>query len=180
MMIGVAHVIGMKPTLISFFSIAPPCAKTSVAVESGKNCDIAASAVEAPSVFRNARRATSLGNMARMTAEATTPSKRWSSLSDAGCDCELSCGMIVLGLAPVVTASAPALQLLFRIKGVVENGHDCSPCSAMPRERGSNTRASMKRRIGKRNFASGFKLTAGIRGTSPMAPNGQLSTVPKQ
>ena len=32
MMIGVAQVIGMKPTLRSFFSIAPPCANTSVAV----------------------------------------------------------------------------------------------------------------------------------------------------
>ncbi len=49
MMIGVAQVIGMKPTLRSFFSIAPPLAKTSVAVFSGKNCDSAASAVEAPS-----------------------------------------------------------------------------------------------------------------------------------
>ena len=38
----------MKPTLRSFFSIAPPCANTSVAVSSGKNCESAASAVEAP------------------------------------------------------------------------------------------------------------------------------------
>ena len=75
MMIGVAQVIGMKPTLRSFFSIAPaPCANTSVAVPSGKNCEIAASAVEAPTDFRNARRAASFGNTARITAEATTPS----------------------------------------------------------------------------------------------------------
>ena len=74
MMIGVAQVIGMKPTLRSFFSGAPPCAKTSVAVLSGKNCEIAASAVEAPTDFRNARRAASFGNIARITAEATTPS----------------------------------------------------------------------------------------------------------
>ena len=74
MMIGVAQVIGMKPTLRSFFSGVPACAKTSVAVFSGKNCDSAASAVEAPTDFRKARRAASCGNIARITAEATTPS----------------------------------------------------------------------------------------------------------
>ena len=75
MMIGVAQVMGMKPTLRSFFSGAPaPCAKTSVAVASGKNCASAASAVEAPTDFRNARRATSFGKIARMTAAATTSS----------------------------------------------------------------------------------------------------------
>ena len=38
MMMGVAQVIGIKPTLRSFFSGAPaPCAKTSVAVANGKN-----------------------------------------------------------------------------------------------------------------------------------------------
>jgi len=41
-MMGVAQVIGMNPTLRSFFSIAPPCANTSVAVLSGKNCESAA------------------------------------------------------------------------------------------------------------------------------------------
>ncbi len=74
MMIGVAQVIGMKPTLRSFFSSLAPCAKTSVAVLSGKNCEIAASAVEAPTLFRKARRAASFGKIARMTADATTPS----------------------------------------------------------------------------------------------------------
>ena len=74
MMIGVAQVIGMKPTLRSFFSSGPPCANTSVAVFSGKNCESAASAVEAPTDFRKARRATSCGNIARITADATTPS----------------------------------------------------------------------------------------------------------
>ena len=74
MMIGVAQVIGMKPTLRSFFSSGPPCANASVAVFSGKNCDSAATAVAAPTDFRNARRATSCGNIARITAEATTPS----------------------------------------------------------------------------------------------------------
>ncbi len=74
MMIGVAQVIGMKPTLRSVFSSAPGAAKTSVAVLSGKNCERAASAVEAPTERKNARRAESFGNIARMTAEATTPS----------------------------------------------------------------------------------------------------------
>ena len=74
MMIGVAQVIGMNPTLSAGFSIGPPCANTSVAVLSGKNCDNAASAVEAPADFRKARRAASCGNIARMTAEATTSS----------------------------------------------------------------------------------------------------------
>src|SRR5882757_4711562 len=56
MMIGVAQVIGMKPTLRSFFSGVPASANASVAVLIGKNCDSAASAVEAPTDFRNARR----------------------------------------------------------------------------------------------------------------------------
>ncbi len=73
MMIGVAQVIGMNPTLRSFFSIAPPCANTSVAVLSGKSCESTASAVDAPTDLRNARRAASFGNTARITADATTP-----------------------------------------------------------------------------------------------------------
>jgi hypothetical protein len=72
MMIGVAQVIGMKPTLRSVFSSAPGAAKTSVAVCSGKNCEIAASAVETPAARRKARRVASCGNIARMTADATT------------------------------------------------------------------------------------------------------------
>ena len=75
MMMGVAQVIGMKPTLRSFFSSDPaPCANSSVAVSSGKNCESAASAVETPANFRKARRVASCGNMERMTAEATTRS----------------------------------------------------------------------------------------------------------
>jgi len=74
MMMGVAQVMGMKPTLRSFFSSAPPCANTSLAVLSGKSCESAASAVEAPTDLRKARRARSFGNTARITAEATTPS----------------------------------------------------------------------------------------------------------
>ena len=75
MMIGVAQVIGMKPTLRSVFSSLPaPCANTSVAILIGKNCERTPSAAEAPTDFRKARRWTSFGNTARITAEATTPS----------------------------------------------------------------------------------------------------------
>ena len=75
MMMGVAQVIGIKPTLRSFFSGAPaPCAKTSVAVANGKNCASAASAVEAPTEFRKARRTASFGKIARIAAAATTVS----------------------------------------------------------------------------------------------------------
>jgi len=69
----VAQVIGIKPTLRSFFSGAAPSANTSLAVFSGKNCESAASAADVPTDFRKARRAASLGNTARMTADATTP-----------------------------------------------------------------------------------------------------------
>jgi hypothetical protein len=74
MMMGVAQVIGMNPTLRSFFSIGPVSANTSVAALSGKSWESAASAVDAPTDFRNARRAASLGKTARVTAEATMPS----------------------------------------------------------------------------------------------------------
>lgn len=71
MMIGVAQVIGMKPTLRSFFSGAA-WAKTSVAVASGRMPEIAAIAVEAPTVFRKSRRCASSGKRARITAFSTT------------------------------------------------------------------------------------------------------------
>ena len=61
MMMGVAQVMGMNPTLRSFFSGAPAWAKASMAVPSGKNCEIAASAVEAPTARRKARAALILG-----------------------------------------------------------------------------------------------------------------------
>ena len=52
-MIGVAQVIGMKPTFSLVRSGLPaPCARISVAVCSGKNCDSAASAVEAPTYLQ--------------------------------------------------------------------------------------------------------------------------------
>src|SRR2546430_4485006 len=80
MMIGVAQVIGMKPTLRSFFSSAPPCANTSVAVLSGKSCESAASAVEAPTDLRKARRVGTLRTTALHKAGAQTPSERVSFL----------------------------------------------------------------------------------------------------
>jgi hypothetical protein len=76
MMIGVAQVIGMKPTLISLFSGAPAWAKASMAVPSGKNWEIAASAVDAPTPRRKVRRVLSCGNRARTTADSTTRDRR--------------------------------------------------------------------------------------------------------
>src|SRR5215475_8427464 len=64
MMMGVAQVIGINPTLRSFFSIGPPAAKISVAVFNGKNCDNGANAADAPSDCRNARRPLSAGKTA--------------------------------------------------------------------------------------------------------------------
>jgi hypothetical protein len=81
MMIGVAQVIGMKPTFRSFFSGAPASPNASVAILTGKNWEMAASAVDAPTDFKNARRAASWGNIARITADATTPSYRSSTLA---------------------------------------------------------------------------------------------------
>jgi len=74
MMIGVAQVIGIKPMIRSVFSSGTLSANTSVAVLSGNSCDNAASAVEAPTDLRKARRAAFFGKIARITADATTPS----------------------------------------------------------------------------------------------------------
>src|SRR5688572_16790154 len=81
MMMGVAQVMGMKPTLRSFFSGAPPWAKASRAVAKGKTEAIAAIAVAAPTFFRNSRRWASTGKTARRTAASTTRLKRCSSLA---------------------------------------------------------------------------------------------------
>ena len=45
MMIGVAHVIGMKPILRLFFSGAPACANASLAVAMGNSAEMAADTV---------------------------------------------------------------------------------------------------------------------------------------
>ena len=91
MMIGVAQVMGMKPTFRSFFSGAAAWAKASMAVPSGKNCEIAARAVEAPTARRKARRALSCGMSARTTADSTTRAKRASIDSAAAPPCSASC-----------------------------------------------------------------------------------------
>ena len=69
----------MKPTLRSFFSGAAPCAKASVIVLTGRNALTAASAVEAPTARRSARRVASRGKTARMTALSITRVRRKSS-----------------------------------------------------------------------------------------------------
>ena len=79
MMIGVAQVMGMNPTLRSFFSGAPPWAKASRAAPSGRTEEMAAIAVAAPTVFRNWRRWASTGKTARRTAASTTRFQRSSS-----------------------------------------------------------------------------------------------------
>ena len=69
MMIGVAQVIGMNPTLRSRFSGVPvACANTSLAAANGNSEEIAAIAVGVPTADRNARRRRSSGNNARTTA----------------------------------------------------------------------------------------------------------------
>ena len=76
MMIGVAQVIGMKPTLRSVFSSAGRRLREGLGrrAAAGRRCEIAASAVAAPTAFRKARRAASSGKSARITAASTTPS----------------------------------------------------------------------------------------------------------
>jgi hypothetical protein len=90
MMIGVAQVMGMKPTLRSFFSGAAAWANTSVAMPSGKNWAMAASAVEAPTAARKARRERSSGNSARTTADSTMRAVRASADASVAASCSLS------------------------------------------------------------------------------------------
>ena len=73
MMIGLAQVMAMKPILRFGFSNGP-AASAAIAVmpSSGRNCEIAASAVEAPTALRKERRWRASGNTARSAAERTT------------------------------------------------------------------------------------------------------------
>ena len=73
MMIGVAQVMGMKPTLRLFFSGAPACAKASVAAPTGNRLPNAAASVPAPTPRSSARRCTGFGAMARNNARSTKP-----------------------------------------------------------------------------------------------------------
>src|SRR5712671_3942398 len=69
MMIGVAQVIGIKPILSCFFSIAPGVDKASSAAFSiEKISEIAASVVPIPTAARNARRDAASGSTARTMA----------------------------------------------------------------------------------------------------------------
>src|SRR5258708_7471449 len=82
MMIGVAQVIGMNPTLSLAFSTLPaPCANASFAAASGKKVDSAAAAVPAPTAVRKRRRTLPSGMRARMTACSTS----WSSVATISC-----------------------------------------------------------------------------------------------
>ena len=116
MMMGVAQVMGMKPTLRSFFSGAPPWAKASRAVASGNTEAIAAIAVAVPTVFRNSRRWASTGKTARRTAASTTRLKRCSSLAGTAGQAG------VVGRRMVAAAAAALLQQGLGIERVLEHG----------------------------------------------------------
>ena len=64
MMIGVAQVIGMKPTASLVFSSGPDCAKASVAVAIGKICASAAETVALPTAVSSERRVIASGKAA--------------------------------------------------------------------------------------------------------------------
>src|SRR5580704_4050450 len=69
MMMGVAQVIGIKPILSCFFSIAPGADKaSSAAFAIEKISEIAASVVPIPTAARNARREAASGSTARTMA----------------------------------------------------------------------------------------------------------------
>jgi hypothetical protein len=65
---GLAQVIGMKPTLRSFFSGVPLVWAMASSAPKGTSEEIAAQAVEAPTAERNLRRSPSWGNSAFITA----------------------------------------------------------------------------------------------------------------
>jgi len=121
MMIGVAQVIGMNPTLRSFFSIAPPCANTSVAVLSGKSCESAASAVDAPTDLRNARRGVLRKHGAHHRRRDHALVALVFALDLRALERQLR---VVLGLAAVAPAAASRpIESALGIEGVVEGRH---------------------------------------------------------
>ena len=69
---GLAQVIGMKPTLRSFFSGVPLVWAMASRAPKGTSEEIAAQAVEAPTAERNLRRSPSWGNRAFITAVCNT------------------------------------------------------------------------------------------------------------
>ena len=98
MMMGVAQVMGIKPTLSLLFSSLPlPCAKASLMEAKGRIAPTAAIAVGAPTACRKLRRTLSTGNRARITACSTTLEERASLLRasalliDASCSASEAC-----------------------------------------------------------------------------------------
>ncbi len=125
MMIGVAQVIGMKPTFRSFFSGAPPAAKASAAVRIGNTSASAAAAVVAPTALRNARRCTALGNIARIRPASTTRRTRAifpGLVEERGLGRCARRRRIVLGLGRVLPAAAatPLRGFPIGVEGIVE------------------------------------------------------------
>ena len=122
MMMGVAQVIGMNPTLRSFFSSAPPCANTSVAVLSGKNWLSAASAVEAPTDLRKARRAASCGKHRAHHRRGDHALVALLLALDLDALQRRGGVAVVLDLADVASArAARAIEPAPRVEGIVEN-----------------------------------------------------------
>ena len=126
MMIGVAQVIGMKPTLRSFFSSGPPCANASVAVFSGKNCDERGDRGRGADRFQEGaprhvlrkHRAHHGGSDHALVALGPALDRRL--------DLQLR-GGLVLGVADVLAAAAAArVKTAVGIEGIVEGGHDAS------------------------------------------------------
>ena len=73
MMIGVAQVIGIKPTFNLVFSSFPgAAAKASLAIAIGNNAATADIAVDEPTAFKNPRRRLSSGNSALKIPCSTT------------------------------------------------------------------------------------------------------------
>src|SRR6516225_1594860 len=126
-MMGVAQVIGMKPTLRSFFSRAAPSANSSVAVLIGKNCESAASAVEAPTDFKKGAPRGVLGKHCphhggRHYALVTlvVPLNRLAA--------QRALAMRVFGGRAMPAADAASLQLALGVERIVECGHAAPPC----------------------------------------------------
>src|SRR5437867_2842900 len=115
MMIGVAQVIGMKPTFRSFFSGGPGLSWASVlAADIGKTDATAADAVAAPTRARNSRR---LGSRLPKTARSIARSTRPAILSIAN---PLGCVQTLRRLAGILDregATAPARVASEQSKG---------------------------------------------------------------
>ena len=130
MMIGVAQVIGMKPTLSFVFSGLPrACAKASLAAPSGKNCEIAASAVQAPTALQE-------GAAGVVLRDQGAHDRQFDHAGQAPVACQRAAAWVVLRLARVSAAAAAGrLQGRGSIERILKahGPHLCLPEAAAPR-----------------------------------------------